>query len=249
LGTGTSQGIPVIGCQCAVCRSTDLRNHRLRASVLIQAGDRNIVIDCGPDFRQQMLRYDIRHLDAILLTHEHNDHVIGLDDVRPFNFLSKKDMPIYATQSVAKEVRERFSYAFSENPYPGAPVIRFVTIQKDQPFEAAGIPIQPVEVMHGHLPVLGFRIGDFSYLTDIKRISESELAKVRGTRVLALGVLHHAPHHSHLSVEEALELVERIAPEQTYFMHMSHHMGLYEEVSTQLPAGVMLAYDGLQFDI
>jgi len=249
LGTGTSQGVPIIGCDCVVCRSKDPRNHRLRTSALIQAGGKNIIIDCGPDFRQQMLRNDIREVDAILLTHEHNDHVIGLDDVRPFNFQSKRDMPIYATPGVAAEVEQRFAYAFSEIRYPGAPSLRFFEIDKDHPFEVEDLPILPIEVMHGNLPVLGFRVGDFTYLTDIKSISDIELGKVRGTKVLALGVLHHTPHYSHLCVEEALDLVQRIKPDQTWFIHISHHMGLYEEVTAQLPDGVDLAYDGLSVTV
>ncbi len=196
-----------------------------------------------------MLRNDIREVDAILLTHEHNDHVIGLDDVRPFNFQSKRDMPIYATPGVAAEVEQRFAYAFSEIRYPGAPSLRFFEIDKDHPFEVEDLPILPIEVMHGNLPVLGFRVGDFTYLTDIKSISDIELGKVRGTKVLALGVLHHTPHYSHLCVEEALDLVQRIKPDQTWFIHISHHMGLYEEVTAQLPDGVDLAYDGLSVTV
>ncbi|NUO00809.1 MAG: MBL fold metallo-hydrolase [Saprospiraceae bacterium] len=246
LGTGTSQGVPIIGCDCPVCRSGDLRNHRLRTSACIQVGGKTIVIDCGPDFRQQMLRNDIRQVDAILLTHEHNDHIIGLDDVRPFNFQSKRDMNLYATERVAAEVQQRFAYAFSAVRYPGAPALQFVTIDKDHPFEVEGIPVQPIEVMHGTLPVLGFRFGDFTYLTDIKTISAAEIEKVRGTKVLALGVLHHTPHYSHLCVDEAIALIDVIKPEQTYFIHVSHHMGLYDEVSAQLPEGIALAYDGLK---
>lgn len=196
-----------------------------------------------------MLRNDVRQVDAILLTHEHNDHVIGLDDVRPFNFQSQRDMPIYATARVAAEVEQRFAYAFSEIRYPGAPALRFFPIDKDHPFRIADVRIRPIEVMHGNLPVLGFRIGDFTYLTDIKTISDEELEKVRGTKVLALGVLHHTPHYSHLSVEEALGLIQRIKPEQTWFIHISHHMGLYDEVAAQLPEGVGLAYDGLKVSV
>ena len=196
-----------------------------------------------------MLRNDVRQVDAILLTHEHNDHVIGLDDVRPFNFQSQRDMPIYATARVAAEVEQRFAYAFSEIRYPGAPALRFFPIDKDHPFRIADVRIRPIEVMHGNLPVLGFRIGDFTYLTDIKTISDEELEKVRGTKVLALGVLHHTPHYSHLSVEEALRLIQRIKPEQTWFIHISHHMGLYDEVAAQLPEGVGLAYDGLKVSV
>lgn len=241
--------MPVIGCDCEVCRSDDPRDKRLRVSVLVQVDDWNIVIDCGPDFRQQMLRAGVRSLNAILLTHEHNDHVIGLDDVRPFNFMQRRDMPIYTTKWVQKELHQRFAYAFEKNPYPGAPRFRLVDIEKDKPFEVAGIPIQPVEVMHGNMPVLGFRIGDFTYLTDVKTIAPEEIAKIKGSKVLVTSALHHNVHHSHANLTEALALVELIDPEQAYLTHASHSMGLYEDLSKKLPPGVQLGYDGLQFTV
>jgi len=249
LGTGTSQGVPVIGCQCKVCRSENPRDHRLRSSVLVETGGTRIVIDCGPDFRQQMLRAQVTSLDAILVTHEHNDHVVGLDGVRPFNFMQRRDMPIYAAERVRKELRQRFAYAFEQNPYPGAPRFRLLDLDRDTPFGLEGIPITPVEVMHGSLPVLGFRIGDFTYLTDVKTISPPEREKIKGSKVLVTSALHHASHHSHENLAEALDLVAALQPERAFFTHISHNMGLYDEVNPQLPPGVELAYDGLRLSV
>lgn len=204
----------------------------------------NIVIDTGPDFRQQMLRARINSLDAVLLTHSHNDHVAGLDDVRPFNFMEFKNMPLYATMDVQAEVRKRFAYIFEETPYPGAPMIEMKTISKEQHFEIAGIHFQPVEVMHGSLPVLGFRIGDFVYLTDVKTIDEVERKKIRDAKVLVINALHHNEHHSHLNLKEALAMIQDLAPAQAYLIHMSHSMGLHEEVCKTLPSNVSLSFDG-----
>lgn len=244
LGTGTSQGVPIIGCNCEVCTSTDPRDQRLRTSLLVSHEGRNVVIDIGPDFRQQMLRTGVQHLEAVVLTHEHNDHIIGLDDVRPFNFLQKSDMPLYGTAPVLAEVRERFSYIFHENPYPGAPMIEQVVISKDEPFEVAGILFQPIEVMHGNLPVLGFRIGDFAYITDMKTISPSEKSKLAGIKTLVVNALHLSQHHSHLNLEEALSFIDDLRPEEAWLTHISHQMGRHEERSKQLPKGVGLAWDG-----
>lgn len=245
LGTGTSQGVPVIGCNCAVCTSLDPRDRRLRSAVLIQVVDTNIVIDCGPDFRQQMLREHVHSLEAILITHEHNDHIIGLDDVRPFNFMTRRSMPIYGTERVQQELRERFAYAFAAHPYPGAPSFELITIEKEKPFVVAGIPIIPIEVLHGKMPILGFRIGDITYLTDVKYIPASEMYKILGTKILVLSALHHSVHSSHMNVEEALEMASIIRAEQTYFTHASHSIGLYEDIAKKLPIGIYLAYDGL----
>ena len=245
LGTGTSQGVPVIGCDCKVCTSTDKKDQRLRCSILVNVGSTNIVIDVGPDFRQQLLRAKVKHLDAILLTHEHNDHIIGMDDVRPLNFAQKKHMPVYATQRVQVDLKNRFSYIFEAEPYPGAPRVELRTIQASENFEVEGIPIIPIEVLHGTLPVLGFRFNNFTYITDAKTISATELAKVQGTEILVLNALHHSPHHSHLNLEEALALIEKIKPTKAYLTHISHRMGLDMEVAELLPANVFLAYDGL----
>lgn len=216
---------------------------------MLRFGEKNIVIDCGPDFRQQMLRAGVTSLEAILITHEHNDHIIGLDDVRPFNFRQRRDMPIYATSRVQYELRQRFAYAFEQNPYPGAPRFQLLGVSRELPFEVGGICFTPVEVMHGDLPVLGFRVGDLTYLTDVKTISDAEIAKIKGTKILITSALHHQPHVTHANLQEALELIERIAPEQAYLTHISHTMGLYREISLQLPRGVQLAYDGLELEL
>lgn len=249
LGTGTSQGVPVIGCECEVCVSTDRRDKRLRTAALVEADDHVLAIDAGPDFRQQMLRENVQKLDAVLLTHEHTDHMIGLDDVRPFNFRYRRSMPIYATRPVQKELRDRFAYAFAERPYPGAPSYELRTISKEEPFSVNGMEIQPVEVIHGRLPVLGFRFGAFTYITDAKTIAPEELEKIRGTEVLVLNALHHQEHYSHLNLEQALALIRELRPRQAWLTHISHHMGLHEKINQQLPENVALAYDGLCLEI
>jgi phosphoribosyl 1,2-cyclic phosphate phosphodiesterase len=218
-------------------------------ALLIRANNQNIAIDCGPDFRQQMLQHGVRSLEAIVLTHEHNDHIIGLDDVRPFNFMNWQDMPVYGTKQVLAELKQRFAYIFAEHPYPGAPRIKLQEISRDQPFQLCGLKFQPIEVMHGNLPVLGFRIQDFTYLTDVKTIAPEELQKIKGTKILVISALHHKAHHSHLNLSEALALIQEIAPEQAYLTHISHRMGRHEEVNKELPPNVALAYDGLEITV
>ena len=245
LGTGTSQGVPVIGCDCEVCASTDPFDNRLRSSVLVSAGDTNILVDAGPDLRQQMLRAGIRHLDGILLTHEHNDHVIGLDDVRPFNFSTGRAMTVYALPRVAEQVRKRFEYVFG-HPIPGLPRIDLVTIDKDSPLRIGNIDVQPVEVMHGRLPILGYRFGGLTYLTDVKSIPETEWGKIAGTKKLITSALHHREHPAHMNLNEALAFATELAAEHTWLTHISHHMGKVADVAPQLPPNVSLAHDGLE---
>lgn len=250
LGTGTSQGVPIIGCECPTCQSTDSKDKRLRCAIMVTLDNgKNIVIDTGPDFRQQMLRANVKDVEAILITHEHNDHVIGIDDVRPINFKQNKDMTVYAVNRVINELKDRFKYVFAPNPYPGVPRLHLIPMHKSQPFEVAGQHIIPIEVMHYKLPVIGFRFNDFTYLTDIKTISEEELEKVKGTKILVLGALRRRRHLSHMNIKEAIELSQKINPEITYFTHMSHDLGRHKEVIKTLPRNITLAYDGLQLEI
>jgi phosphoribosyl 1,2-cyclic phosphate phosphodiesterase len=244
LGTGTSQGVPVITCNCEVCQSDDHRNNRLRVSILIETADKTIVIDSGPDFRYQMLRAKVKDLDAILFTHEHKDHVAGLDDIRPFNYLLHKNIDIFATTGVQEALKREFSYIFSEVKYPGLPQIELHTIDQD-PFFIGQTEIIPLAIMHYKLPILGFRIGDFTYITDAKTISNETIEKVRGTKILIINALQRQPHISHFTLDEAIDFAQKIGAEQTYFTHISHNLGLHEEVEKELPAGMKLAYDGL----
>ena len=245
LGTGTSTGNPEIGCQCEVCRSRDLRDWRLRTSALVEVNGKSLLIDCGPDFRWQMIRNGISHLDAILLTHEHYDHVGGLDDVRPM--CREHGMEIYAERNVIEAIRTRLPYVFREHRYPGVPNLLMREIDLS-PFEVAGVRVIPIRVMHAKLPILGFRIGDLAYMTDIKSLPETEFPKLEGVRVLVLDALRELPHLSHESLGEALALAERIAPEETYFVHMSHRIGLHAEIEHRLPPHTHYAYDGLRLE-
>ena len=249
LGTGTSQGIPVIGSDHPVCMSKDPKDKRLRVSVLLQWDTYNYVIDCGPDFRQQMLRTNCQTLDGILITHEHSDHTAGLDDIRPFYF-KQGNIPFYANKRVFKSLHKRFDYIFEiENKYPGAPTIDEIEIDATSRFEIGGKTVIPIEAYHNTIPVLGFRIEDFTYLTDVKTMSASEMDKLKGTKVLVVNALRESPHHSHFNLSEALAFIEKIKPEKAYLTHISHLMGCHEEVSKQLPKNVFLAYDTLQLEI
>ena len=249
LGTGTSQGIPVIGSTHPVCLSKDPKDKRLRVSVLISWKDYNYVIDCGPDFRQQMLQQKVTKLDGILFTHEHADHTAGLDDIRPF-FFRQGDIPIFAHERVLVSLRKRFDYIFAdENRYPGAPSVKTNTISNNNPFRIGDRMVIPIEAYHNRLQVFGFRIGDFSYLTDVKTIPQEELTKIRGSKVLVVNALRTEPHHSHFNLEEALAIVDKLKPQKTYFTHISHHLGFHKEVEKKLPEHVHLAYDGLNIVI
>jgi phosphoribosyl 1,2-cyclic phosphate phosphodiesterase len=248
LGTGTSQGVPMIGCQCEVCTSTNPKDKRLRTSILISEKGKNIVIDTGPDFRQQMLREDIRELEAVVFTHEHKDHIAGLDDVRAYNYLQNKSMDIYASARVQEALRRDFFYVFSGINYPGIPQLTLHAIT-DAPFEVAGLRFIPIQVMHMKLPVMGFRIGDFTYITDANFISEEEKKKVRGSKVIVLNALRREKHVSHYTLDEAVALMQELKPEQGYFVHISHQLGLHEEVNAGLPAGIQCAWDGLQIEV
>ncbi len=247
LGTGTSQGVPMIGCECAVCTSKDPKDKRLRSSILVQSDQTTIVVDSGPDFRQQMLRQEVKKLDAVLFTHEHKDHIAGLDDVRAYNYLSGKGMDVFATVNVQEALKREFFYVFSNQTYPGIPKLNLRTID-NKPFSIGDIPIVPVAVKHMLLPVLGFRFKDFSYITDANHIDEVEIEKLKGSRYLVLNALRKEKHPSHFTLKEALALVDQIKPEKAWFTHLSHQMGKHEDVNSQLPNGVECAYDGLQIE-
>jgi len=248
LGTGTSQGVPVIACDCPVCSSLDYRDKRLRSSIHLEIDGKSLVVDTGPDFRQQMIREKIHHLDGILFTHEHKDHTAGLDDIRSYNFLQKKDMPIYGTKKVLNQIKREFAYIFEEVRYPGIPSVIAQEIT-NEPFIAEGIKVVPIEVMHYRLPVFGFRFGDFTYITDAKYIDDAELEKVKGTKVLVLNALQKTHHLAHFTLDEAIQLVNLIKPESAYFTHISHRLGTHQDVELILPPNIHLAYDGLKISV
>ena len=248
LGTGTSQGVPVIACNCEVCRSADSRDKRLRCSILVEDGDTSLLVDAGPDFRQQMLLYRVTNLDAVLLTHEHADHIFGLDDIRSFNWIRKAPMDIYCENRVAENLKTIFNYAFAENRYPGTPQMELLHID-GEPFQVKGIEVIPIRLYHHKLPVYGYRFGKFAYLTDFNRIEEEELAKLEGVEVLIICALRKSIHISHLNLSEALRLAGEIGPKRTYLTHMSHDMGFHAELAKELPDGVEPAYDGLVLEI
>lgn len=249
LGTGTSQGIPVIGSDHPVCKSENPKDNRLRVSVLISWENYNYVIDCGPDFRYQMLRENCRSLDGVLLTHEHSDHTAGIDDIRPFCF-RRGDMPFYAHKRVFKALHQRFAYIFeTENKYPGAPTITEVQIDKTTPFMLGGKKVIPVEALHNSLPVLGFRIDDFTYLTDVKTMEDKEIDKIKNSKVLVVNALRRQPHESHFNLSEALSFIKKVNPEKAYLTHISHLLGFHDEVTIELPKNVYLAFDTLKITL
>jgi len=245
LGTGTSQGVPVIACECDTCLSDDLRDKRLRSSVLIELRGKIFVIDTGPDFRQQMLRAKVRNITAILFTHEHKDHIAGLDDIRAFNYIHKRAMEVYADKRVEKALHREYAYVFAEDKYPGIPKMN-VHIIENHDFYIEDIKITPIRLMHYKLPIFGFRINDFTYLTDTNYVAPEEIEKMKGTKVLVVNALRKQKHISHFNLEEALALIEEVKPERAYLTHVSHLMGRQAVVEKDLPENVYFAYDGLQ---
>lgn len=251
LGCGTSQGVPVIGCNCDVCRSTDPRDKRLRTSILIQTEQTTICVDAGPDFRQQMLRENVRHLDAILITHHHKDHIGGLDDVRSFNFLQNISMPIYASPVAQEEIKREYSYAFVEKSelYPGAPTYNLIDIVDNKPIVINELTIEPIPLTHLHMLCYAFRIGNFAYVTDFNHISEESLKKLEGVEYLIIEALRKEKHYSHISLPEAIDIAQRLNVKKAWFTHVSHSMGKAADVNKTLPTNMMLAYDGLSITI
>lgn len=249
LGTGTSQGVPVIACQCVVCKSNSHYDKRLRSSILISYHDKNIVVDTGPDFRYQMLREQVMHMDAVLMTHSHKDHIAGLDDVRAFNFKQQSSIDIYGTKVLHDALRREFYYAFSGVKYPGIPRLELVEIEALKSFSLFEKEVLPLEVMHYQMPVLGFRIDDFAYITDAKTVSIATREKLTGLKVLVINALQKERHVSHMTLEEAILFAQEVGAEQTYLTHIGHRMGLHDMVSNELPDGISLAYDQLEINL
>lgn len=247
LGTGTSQGVPVIACDCEVCTSKDPRDNRLRTSILVEDEHTTVVIDSGPDFRYQMLRAGVKKLDGLLFTHEHKDHIAGMDDIRAFNYICKKPVDIYATEQVQHAIKREFHYAFDAIKYPGVPELHLHTIE-NKPFNIGTLTFTPILVKHFLLDIFGFRIGDFTYITDAKTIPDAEHSKVFGSKVLVLNALRREPHVSHLTLDEALEMMNYFKPDSGLLTHLSHQMGLHDQVEKELPAFVKIAYDGLTLE-
>ena len=245
LGSATSQGIPVIGCECPSCKSTDPRDKRLRNSAAFTKGEQRVVIDTGPDFRQQLLQLPNRWLAGILYSHEHNDHVAGLDDIRPFCFMQKMDIPLYGLPRVIGEIKKRYAYAFSDTPYPGVPTLALNPLEAGASLSLGGMTFTAIPVQHGSLPILGFRCEDIAYLTDVKYLNDQARALLKDVRVLVLSCLRHAEHHSHLSLEEALKIVEELQPQRTILTHLSHQFPPHAHLELELPAGVEVGYDGM----
>lgn len=248
LGTGTSQGIPLIGCTCKVCTSGDPKDNRLRSSVMIEQKDTNIVIDTGPDFRQQMLREKVTKVDAVIFTHEHKDHIAGLDEVRAFNFINQMVMPVYATERVQEALKREFAYIFSDLNYPGIPKISLHTINNTV-FTVGEMQVTPIDVLHYKLPVKAFRVENFTYITDANFISEEEKQKIKGSEVIVINALRRNEHISHFTFQEAIDLANELKAKKTYFTHISHQLGLHKEVNFELPEHIELAYDGLQIEV
>lgn len=249
LGTGTSQGVPVIACNCKVCRSTNPKDKRLRSSVLIEDEHTTVVIDSGPDFRQQLLRENTQKLDAVVFTHGHKDHTAGMDDVRAFNYKQQRAMDIYANAHTQEILKREFAYVFGERNYPGLPELTLHTIKPNEAFTVNTLTFRPIEVLHYRLPVLGFRVGDFTYVTDANFISDESKQMIKGSKVLVLNALRRESHISHFTLRQAVELAEELKADNTYFTHLSHQMGLHDELAAELPSHIQPAYDGLQIEI
>jgi phosphoribosyl 1,2-cyclic phosphate phosphodiesterase len=248
LGTGTSQGVPIICCECAVCRSQNPKDNRLRTSILIESDLAKVVIDSGPDFRQQMLRQKMKTLDAVVFTHEHKDHIAGLDEVKAFNYFNKMRMPVYATERVQEALKREFAYIFAEDKYPGIPEIDVFTVT-DKTITVKDINLLPIDVIHYRLPVKAYRINDFTYITDANYISEEEKQKIKGSKIIVINALRREEHVSHYTFQQAIDLMNELKPEKAYFTHISHQLGLHDDVSIELPSFIELAYDGLQIEI
>jgi phosphoribosyl 1,2-cyclic phosphate phosphodiesterase len=248
LGTGTSSGVPMIACNCKVCTSTNKKDKRLRSSILVESATTKFVIDTTPDFRYQMLRANVTQLDAVLFTHPHKDHIAGLDDVRAFNFFTQQPMELYANSLTEEAIKRDFAYAFSDKKYPGIPNLNINTID-DEPFYIGDILLHPILVWHLKMPVLGFRFGDFTYITDANKIDPDELQKIIGSKILVLNALRKEKHISHFNLEEAVALAQQVQVPQTYFTHLSHQIGLHDEVSAELPKGIFLGWDGLVIEM
>ncbi len=248
LGSGTSQGVPVIGCDCRVCSSSDKRDKRTRTSVLIHINGENHVIDTGPDFRTQMLRENIQSLKSVIFTHEHKDHIAGLDDIRPFNFKEKRSMNVYASDRVREALLREYHYIFADKKYPGVPNVNLSIIENEKFEIDTGIEIEPIEVLHYKLPVYGFRIGDITYITDAKTISEEEKEKIKGSNILIINALRREPHMSHFNLDEALAFINEVNPNHAYLTHISHLFGTHTEIEKELPSNVHMAYDGLSLN-
>lgn len=248
LGTGTSQGVPVVGCSCPVCNSDDPRDNRMRTAAFVETESANILIDAGPDLRMQLLKNKITRVDAILVTHEHKDHLAGLDDIRPVFFMMKKPMEVYGLQRVMNVVRKDFDYAFKANPYPGAPAFNIHHVRDDN-FTINGVEVQPIHVRHLTLPILGYRIGNIGYITDASFIAETELNKLKGLDVLVINALRMEEHYSHFNLDQALKVIDMLQPKRAYLTHMSHRMGKYTELSERLPDNVFAGYDGLTITV
>jgi phosphoribosyl 1,2-cyclic phosphate phosphodiesterase len=248
LGTGTSSGVPMIACDCEVCTSTDKKDKRLRPSIMIESSTTTVVVDTTPDFRYQMLREKVKNVDAILFTHPHKDHIAGLDDVRAFNFFNKKKMEVYANSLTEEALKREFGYAFSDKKYPGVPEINLNTIIPET-FSIGDIPITPIQVWHLKMPVLGFRFGKFTYITDANRIEEEEKNKIKGSQVVVLNALRKQTHISHFNLGEAIDMVQELKIQTAYFTHISHQLGLHQDIESELPEGIHLAYDGLKLEL